>query len=119
MGRGPSGRSGSWTPWTGGSDRGELMRCSHLEGQHLRFTSDGSSAPPAKLPGSPSSAASVWAATGISCSGAVLTPLPDMWDEAIFHLCHIRVISGQFCSQCAFLQHRSKGYSDDERQPQE
>jgi len=45
--------------------------------------------------------------------------LPDIRDEAIFHLCHILVISGQFCSQRVFLLHRSKCDPDDEDQPHE
>lgn len=46
-------------------------------------------------------------------------PLPDIRDEAIFHLGQILLISGQFCLQRAFLLHRASGNPSEEEQPQD
>ena len=42
--------------------------------------------------------------------------LPDMGDEAIFHLRHIGCIAGQFRAQRAFLQHCPPRKQDQENQ---
>ncbi len=58
-------------------------------------------------------------ALGKERSAAGLSMLPHIGDNAIFHTCHISVISGQFCLQNTFLLHCSERYPDDEDQPRE